>query len=100
MTKQELKWFDALHNDRAKVAEVLLRPEFINVFNEAIDKYSESAHFLYELFQNADDAGATKAELILEKDKFIFKHKKTAVLFFKNIAVNFYLFSFQILRIF
>ena len=41
MTKQELKWFDALHNDRAKVAEVLLRPEFINVFNEAIDKYSE-----------------------------------------------------------
>ena len=74
MTKQELKWFDALHNDRAKVAEVLLRPEFINVFNEAIDKYSESAHFLYELFQNADDAGATKAELILEKDKLIFKH--------------------------
>ena len=74
MTKQELTWFDALHNDRAKVAEVLLRPEFINVFNEAIDKYSESAHFLYELFQNADDAGATKAELILEKDKLIFKH--------------------------
>lgn len=77
MTKQEIKWFNELHEDRTQVAAVMLRPEFINVFNEAIDKYSESAHFLYELFQNADDAGATKAELILERDKLIFKHNGT-----------------------
>ena len=74
MTKQEIKWFDELHDKRTKQSEFLRDPEFVNVFNDAIDKYSESAHFLYELFQNADDAGATKADLILEKDKLIFKH--------------------------
>ena len=66
MTKQEIKWFDELHDKRTKQSEFLRDPEFVNVFNDAIDKYSESAHFLYELFQNADDAGATKADLILE----------------------------------
>ena len=77
MTKQELKWFNDLHDDRIQVAAVMHRPEFIHVFKEAIDKYSESAHFLYELLQNADDAKATKAELILENDKLIFKHNGT-----------------------
>ena len=77
MTKQEIKWFDELHDKRTKQSEFLRDPEFVNVFNDAIDKYSESAHFLYELFQNADDAGATKADLILEKDKLIFKHNGT-----------------------
>ena len=77
MTKQELKWFNNLHEDRIQVAAVMHRPEFIHVFKEAIDKYSESAHFLYELLQNADDAKATKAELILENDKLIFKHNGT-----------------------
>lgn len=74
MTKQELKWFNALHEDRVQVTSMMLRPEFIHMFNEAIDKYSESAHFIYELLQNADDAGASKAEVILEADKLIFKH--------------------------
>ena len=36
--------------------------------------YSDRAHFIYELLQNADDAGATHAEFFLARDKLLFKH--------------------------
>ena len=36
--------------------------------------YKESAHFIYELIQNADDALASEAHFFLYKDKLIFRH--------------------------
>ena len=39
-----------------------------------IDKYTESAHFIYELLQNADDACATKAEFRLSHEGLTFVH--------------------------
>ena len=47
-----------------------MKPKYFNVFNGVIDKYSDSAHFIYEMLQNADDAGATEVEMELLPDKF------------------------------
>ncbi len=67
-------WFDALHERRKTALGVFLDPEYISVFNGVIDKYCDSAHFIYELLQNADDAMATEVEMVLTKDRFIFTH--------------------------
>ena len=40
-------------------------------------KYSDQAHFIYELLQNADDAHATTARFVLERDRLIFAHNGT-----------------------
>lgn len=44
------------------------------VWSSIIDKYPESAHFVYELLQNADDAEATEVYIILRQDQMLFKH--------------------------
>lgn len=67
-------WFNKLHERRKKALDVFKDPEYENVFNGVIDKYCDSAHFIYELLQNADDAKATEVEIELTKDKFIFTH--------------------------
>ena len=72
--QQQQEWFEQLHNRNLKASEVFMLPEFANVFRGVIDKYSDSAHFIYELLQNADDAGATNVSMVLEPDKFIFTH--------------------------
>ncbi len=41
---------------------------------DVVEKYPDSAHFVYELLQNADDARATKCDFLLEKDKLYFSH--------------------------
>ena len=67
-------WFNTLHERRKNALVVFKDPEYINVFNGVIDKYCDSAHFIYELLQNADDAKATEVEMVLTKDSFIFTH--------------------------
>lgn len=39
-----------------------------------VDNYSDQAHFIYELLQNADDVSATAIKFILEKEKMIVRH--------------------------
>ncbi len=38
------------------------------------DLYPDNAHFIYELLQNAEDAGASKVKFILHNDKVEFEH--------------------------
>ncbi|MCY4259877.1 MAG: hypothetical protein OXC91_06405, partial [Rhodobacteraceae bacterium] len=38
------------------------------------DLYPDSAHFIYELLQNAEDTGATEAAFILSKNGLTFEH--------------------------
>ena len=77
MTSQELEWFSELAADRAESARVFMKPSNIGVWRAIIDKYSDQAHFIYELLQNADDAGATKAEFKLDGERLLFKHNGT-----------------------
>jgi len=44
------------------------------VQRSVVDKYSDQAHFIYELLQNADDAKATTAEFRLGKNGLYFTH--------------------------
>ena len=40
----------------------------------AIDQYAGKCHFIYELLQNAGDAGATEVEFTLSRDALEFRH--------------------------
>lgn len=74
MTEQEKKWFDALTRDRMESADTLEKPSMRGVQRSVVDKYSDQAHFIYELLQNADDVKATSARFRLEKDGLFFIH--------------------------
>ena len=71
------EYFAKLTEKRRKKAEEKHDPEYAAMWENSIDIYSDSAHFVYELLQNADDAGATEAEFILDNTKVIFKHNGT-----------------------
>jgi len=71
-------FFDQLTNDRRELVQALHKARFIDfIVSHIVDTYSGSAHFIYELLQNADDARATKARLTLKDDRLIFAHNGT-----------------------
>lgn len=74
MTEEQLILFNKLRQKRIKQIEVLEDPDMSGLLDNAIDKYSEKAHFVYELLQNADDAEATEASFVLKKDEVLFSH--------------------------
>lgn len=74
MTAKEEKLFEALHNSRLIDIQTFQKRQYKGVWAGIIDKYPESAHFIYELLQNADDAEATEVNIILTKTSLIFKH--------------------------
>lgn len=55
MNKNFEQYFDKLHEDRQKSADMLERPSMRGVKDSVVEKYSDQAHFIYELLQNADD---------------------------------------------
>ena len=77
LTLEQKNLFKRLHDKKVNDKNVLMDEEYIGLFAEAIDKYSDSAHFIYELLQNADDANATEVNIILKPEKLIFKHNGT-----------------------
>lgn len=74
MNKQEETYFAALSKDRSEIADVLERRAVRGYKDSVVEKYSDQAHFIYELLQNADDACATRARFILEENRLIFAH--------------------------
>jgi hypothetical protein len=74
MTDKEAQWFALLTKDREESANTFAKPSMRGVQRSVVDKYSDQAHFIYELLQNADDAGATSANFRIEKDGLFFQH--------------------------
>ncbi|MBQ5990728.1 MAG: AAA family ATPase [Oscillospiraceae bacterium] len=74
MNQQEQKYMEALYRDRSESADTFEKPSNRTMWRSIVEKYSDQAHFIYELIQNADDAGATSARFVLEKDRLIFAH--------------------------
>ena len=70
-SEQEL--FDQLHNERLADAKTFKKDSYRGVWKSIIDKYPDSAHFIYELLQNADDVEATEVTVILDKKELVFK---------------------------
>lgn len=77
ITYQERQLFNALHDARVTANEVFNQRAFRGVKPNVVDKYAETAHFVYELLQNADDANATEVTIILKADRLLFKHNGT-----------------------
>ncbi len=77
MNKQEALYFAALSKERAAGVNYLEK-RFLRGFKDSVvEKYSDQAHFIYELLQNADDAHATTARFVLEPTRLIFAHNGT-----------------------
>lgn len=74
MTEQEACWFKKLTDERTQDAKTFSKPEYVGFWNTIGELYKESAHFIYELIQNADDAGATRGCFELSTEKLVFRH--------------------------
>lgn len=77
MNQRQLRYFEALSRDRSENADILEKASMRGVKNSVVEKYSDQAHFVYELLQNANDARATNARFILEEKRLIFAHDGT-----------------------
>jgi hypothetical protein len=77
MDKQQAEYFGKLTANRAEDAKALEGFALSGVKNSVVEKYSDQAHFIYELLQNADDAKATSVRFELFRDKLIFAHNGT-----------------------
>lgn len=78
MNEKEMLWFEALIKDRSESADMLAKPSMRGVQRSVVDKYSDQAHFVYELLQNADDVKATKTRFQLERNGLYFVHNGSA----------------------
>ncbi len=75
MIKEQHIWFEKLYKKRNKTAKTLMNDFAIgNMWNSVIEKYSDQAHFIYELLQNADDSEAKESAFELTKDGLYFRH--------------------------
>ena len=77
MDKQQERFFEALTINRSESAKALEGFALRGVKNSVVEKYSDQAHFIYELLQNADDVKATSARFVLFKDRLVFAHNGT-----------------------
>ena len=55
------------------------------LLNLLTELYPDNAHFIYELLQNAEDAGATKILFELKNNKLIFSHNGTRAFNIKDV---------------
>ena len=74
MNSLEAEYFSELSKDRSESADLLEKPSMRGIKKSVVEKYSDQAHFIYELLQNADDAHAVNARFILEHGRLIFAH--------------------------
>lgn len=72
--EKQTEYFNNLIIDRQENARVIEKSSMEGVKGSVVEKYSDQAHFIYELLQNANDVKATKAEFRLEKDGLYFSH--------------------------
>lgn len=69
-----LNHFNQLTQDRKDSVRLLNKPSMRGIRAGIVEKYSEKAHFVYELLQNADDVAATEVRFILRKSGLYFIH--------------------------
>jgi len=74
LSNEQMEIFNLLKKDREENAKVLEKPCMGGVKRSVIEKYSEHAHFIYELLQNADDTRARNVRFILDNNGLFFAH--------------------------
>ena len=66
--------FNALTRDREDSLRLLNKSSMRGIRDSVVERYSEQAHFVYELLQNADDVQATTVVFKLRKEGLYFIH--------------------------
>ncbi|MFK7932374.1 MAG: hypothetical protein AB8G22_02625, partial [Saprospiraceae bacterium] len=66
--------FQQLTTDRLDSLRLLNKASMRGIRDSVVEKYSETAHFVYELLQNADDVGATRVQFKLRREGLYFIH--------------------------
>ncbi|MEM8523754.1 MAG: AAA domain-containing protein [Bacteroidota bacterium] len=69
--------FQQLQADRTDSLRLLQKASMRGIRDSIVEKYSEQAHFIYELLQNADDVNATKVRFRLQAEGLYFIHNGT-----------------------
>ena len=77
MDEKALNYFNRLTERRESIADALDDPALGGIKRILVEKYTDQAHFVYELLQNADDVGATQTRFFLEQDRLVFVHNGT-----------------------
>lgn len=77
------KSFEEIRKDRMGVVNSSVYPGLKTLVSQI---YPDEAHFIYELLQNAEDAGATEVEFVIKKTKLVFAHNGTR--FFDTDDIN------------
>ena len=73
-----------------KMREEWVRANQVNKFEDGIkrlltDLYPDNAHFIYELLQNAEDAGASEVSFVLNKDSATFEHNGDRIFSLRDV---------------
>lgn len=74
LNKEHKKLFDKLVLHRNRIYETLQEPCLAGINQTTVNKYADSAHFLLEFLQNADDAEATEIVINFNDQVFDFQH--------------------------
>ncbi len=69
-----MTFIDQVREKRKKLADVLVDEEYSGLRELVEELYPDKAHFIYELLQNAEDAGAKSVQFRLREDRLIFAH--------------------------
>lgn len=74
MTPEQRKLFDELAADRIDSHRVFQKKSVGGIWRGIVEKYTDKAHFIYELLQNADDAKATEVQFEIRPHELLFAH--------------------------
>ena len=75
-----------LHKRRKKWVEANRENNFEEGIKHLLtDLYPDDAHFIYELLQNAEDAGASEVRFVLNKDSAVFEHNGNRLFSLKDV---------------
>lgn len=78
--------FEQLAKDSRTLVDALKRKGAYDGFIRLLtDLYPDNAHFIYELLQNAEDAGATEVCFTLEVDRVEFRHNGHRLFSFDDV---------------
>lgn len=69
-----MSFLDIVRAKRQKLADVLSDEDYSGIREIVEELYPDQAHFIYELLQNAEDAGASEACFVLAEDALRFEH--------------------------
>ena len=65
LNSEQERLFKILVNDKQDDWKTYSKRTNIKVWKGIVEKYPETAHFIYELIQNADDTAATNVRILL-----------------------------------